>query len=558
MSKFRNQSLASKVGAMTPKENLVASNAIPKPDTKNIQGHQAYAQDKWIKLLTMLNTLKLDNQFYRTENQTAKDLRSLIIECAQADPYFTAQCIVYSRCAGEGMRSINHLAAVYLSAHISGMDWSKRFFGLWNKKDQKGGTIFRPDDISEIVAAYTILNPKVKKVKTKAGMVEKTGNVSITNAMKKGFKSALENMDSYSLLKYKSSLLDIINLVRPNPENSKAVVEYNGNKVSVFEAIIKGYNVSADTWEVAQSDAGQIVAKAVKEGKLTKKEAEEVLKEAKSDNWESLLVDGKLGILAALRNIRSILLAKPKATTVDLLCKLLSDGDAIRKGKVMPYQIDMANEVLNAEFTDTNSRKISKALLAGYELALPNLAELLTGDTLVMVDFSGSMSTNIQDPKRATNYRSSCMDKAALIAATIAKATNGDLIRFGSNAEYVNYNTNMDVFSLAKSIQKGMGGTSLAQAWKVAQESKRKYTRVFILSDNECNIGSSYKAYQSYVEKTGDPYVYSVDLAAYGTTAIAGPKVRYYYGYGYTMFDDIATCEFNANYHLEKVKKIII
>ena len=558
MSKFRNQSLASKVGAMTPKENLVASNAIPKPNTKNISGKEAYVQDKWLKLLTMLNTLKLENQFYRSENQTAKDLRSLIIECAQADPYFTAQCIVYSRCVGEGMRSINHLAAVYLSAHVSGLDWSKRFYGLWNKKDQKGGTIFRPDDISEIVAAYTLLNPKVKKVKTKAGMVEKTGNVSITNAMKKGFKSALENMDTYSLLKYKSSLLDVINLVRPNPSNSKAVVQHDGKTVSVFEAIIKGYNVSADTWEMNQSDAGQIVAKAVKEGKLSKNEAEEVLKEAKSDNWESMLIDNKLGVLAALRNIRSILLAKPKTTTIELLCKLLSNKDAIRNGKIMPYQIDLANEVINAEFSDANSRRISKALLTGYELALPNLKELLAGDTLVMVDFSGSMTAGITDPKRTTKYRTSCQDKAALIAATIAKATNGDIIRFGSNAEYVNYNANLDVFTLAKSIQIGMGGTNLSQAWKVAQQSGRKYTRVFILSDNECNVGSTYKAYQGYVEKTGDPYVYSVDLGAYGTNSIAGPKVRYYYGYGYTMFDDIATCEFNANYHLEKVKKIII
>ena len=114
-----------------------------------------------------------------------------------------------------------------------------------------------------------------------------------------------------------------------------------------------------------------------------------------------------------------------------MLCKLLSDGDAIRKGKVMPYQIDMANEVLNAEFSDANSRKISKALLVGYELALPNLAELLTGDTLVIVDFSGSMTSRVVDPKRKTSYSSTCMDKAALKAATIAKATNGDIIRFG-------------------------------------------------------------------------------------------------------------------------------
>jgi hypothetical protein len=262
---------------------------------------------------------------------------------------------------------------------------------------------------------------------------------------------------------------------------------------------MKGYNVSADTWEVAQSDAGQIVAKAVKEGKLSKEDAEVVLREAKAENWESMLVDGKLGILAALRNIRSILLAKSNSNTIDLLCKLISDPEAIRKGKIMPFQIDMANEVLLAEFSDSNARKISTALLKGYELALPNLADLLSGDTLVMVDFSGSMSSIVTDPTRKMRYKSSAMTKAALIAATIAKATNGDIIRFGSSAEYVSYNPNLDVFTLANSIKKEMGGTSLSMAWNCAKNSKKKYTRVFILSDNDIVLSISFKSSNPFI-----------------------------------------------------------
>ena len=62
----------------------------------------------------------------------------------------------------------------------------------------------------------------------------------------------------------------------------------------------------------------------------------------------------------------------------------------------------------------------------------------------------------------------------------------------------------------------------------------------------------------SYVKGCGSPYVYSVDLAGYGTNCIAGDKVRYYYGYGFSMFDDIASSEFNPEYHLEKVKQVII
>lgn len=541
MSKFRNQNLRDSLATMQPSPKLVEATKIPKPSVKNRQGHAAYSLDSWLRLLTMLNTLKLENQFYRSETETMKELKALVDTCAKEDPYLVAQCIVYSRCVGEGMRSVNHLAASYLAPHCGGLEWAKRFYSLWNKKTQSGGTVFRPDDMAEIIACFSAMN------KTKA-----------TNSMKKGFAAAIESLDAYSILKYKNALIDVINLVHPNPKNSSAMVDHNGEKVNAIDAVIKGLSVSADTWEVAQSDAGQEVAKAVKEGKIDEVQAKEILKEAKAENWGALLTEGKLGILAALRNIRNMMNTVSKDQTFDTLCTLLSDGDAIRKGKIMPYQIDLANEVVNTEFSSAESRKISAALLKGYEAAVPNLAEMLPGRNLVIVDFSGSMSTSVVDPVRKTRYKSSCMDKAALIAATIAKATNADIIRFGDNAEHVHWNMNSDVFSIAKAMKKDMGCTNLGRAWQLAQASGKKYDRVFILSDNECNRGSSYSSYMNYVKAVGSPYVYSVDMAAYGTTQLAGDKVRYYYGYGYAMFDDIAKSEFNPNYHLDKVKKIVI
>ena len=560
MAKFRNQKLAQTLANTPAQPNLVAAKKIPTPNTVNRQGFEAYSIDKWLRLLALLNVTKLQNEFYRTESQAINEVKLLVGECATENPYLTAQCIVYSRCMGEGMRSVNHLAATELAKYVSGQEWAKRFYGLWNKKAQKGGTIYRPDDISEIVACYSALNPKTVTIETRNGQTQMMKNVAITNAMKKGFKSALENMDAHLLLKYKNSLLDIINLVRPNPKASKATVTYNGEIVPVFDAIIKGYNVSADTWEVAQSDAGQEVAKAVKEGKITKTEATEILAEAKSDNWKGLLTDGKLGILAAIRNIRNILLNKPDSTTIDLLCQLIGDPKNIIQGKIMPYQIDLAIEVINTEFSDPSSRRVVQTLLKVYEDSIPNLSQLLIGNNLVIVDLSGSMSTRITDgnAKNRKSYKSTCADKALLIAATIAKATNADIIRFGSSAEYVKYNANQDVFSLGGSMYDSMGGTNLDSAWRCAANSGRVYNRVFILSDNECNVGSSYNGYTNYISKCGDPYVYSIDLAAYGTTAIAGPKVRYYYGYGFSMFEDIATSEFNPMAHIDKVKKIVI
>jgi len=542
MAKFRNANLRQRMDNMQPDEKVVTANAIPKPNTVNRSGGKAYKLDKWLRLITMLNTLKLQNQYYRSENSTMKELKSLVAQCAVEDPYLVAQCIVYSRCLGEGMRSINHLAGSYLAPYLAGQDWAKRFYSLWDKRNNKGGMIYRPDDMSEILAAFSAMN-----------------KVKATNAMKKGFSDAIERLDAYSILKYKSSLIDVINIVHPNPNKSKAFVNYKGESIKAIDAVIKGLSVSADTWESAQSEAGQIVAKAVKEGKIDKKEAEKVLKEAKSDNWAGLLKDGKLGILAALRNIRNILKVTKDETTLRQLEMLLSDGDAIRKGLIMPYQIDLATEVIASEFKSMNSRGIQSALAKGYEAAVPNLAQALPGKNLVMIDISGSMNwTNMVNGAKKAAYSKSCMDKASLIGATIAKATNADVIVFGSSAEYKQYNPNSSVFEIANAFKGNGGGTSLASAWKVAQKSGETYDRVFILSDNIANKGSSYNAYKSYVANIGNPYVYSVDLGAYGTTQLVGDKVRYYYGFGYAMFEDIANSEFNPTAHFDKIREIVI
>lgn len=541
MAKFRNANLRKTLADKQPQTKLVAANAVPKPNAVNRSGHDAYAIDKWLRLVTMLNTLKLESQFYRSETETMRELKTVLTACAKEDPYLTAQAIVYSRCVGEGMRSINHLAASYLAPYVTGQEWSKRFYSLWDKKNQKGGTIFRPDDMAEILAAFAAMN-----------------KVKATNAMKKGFADAIERLDAYSILKYKSALIDVINLVHPDPKRSKAFVTYNNEKITAIDAVIRGYAVSADTWEAAQSDAGQEVAKAVKAGKITKSEAAEILTEAKAENWNDLLTEGKLGALAALRNIRSILKVTNSEKTLRMLELLLSDGDVIRKAKIMPYQIDLANEVLKAEFQTMEGRQISQALLKGYEAAVPNLAEMLPGRNLVIVDQSGSMTTRIADPNRKTSYVSSCADKANLIAATIAKATNADIITFGSNAVFKPYSVNSDVFSIAEQIRGNMGMTNLASAWQLAAQSGKKYDRVFILSDNECNRGNSYAAYTTYLRTVGNPYVYSVDMASYGTTQLVGDNVRYYYGYGFSMFDDIANVEFNPAYHMDKIRKIVI
>ena len=546
--KERNTQLKNALGAMASKETVKAVAAIPKENAKNRQGCAAYSLSDELRLISMLNTIKLEPQFYRSENQTMTELRDLIERIGLKDPYFVAQAIVYSRCLGEGMRSVNHLAAALLAPFISGKEYAKRFYGLWDKKEKKGGCIYRVDDMSEIKDVYAALNKS-----------------TLSNSMKKGFAAVLEALDTYQLAKYKDTVIDMANLTHPKSALSKAEIVVDGKKMKVIDALMKGITVSADTWEVANSEAGQEVAKAVKAGKLTKAEAEVTLANAKNDNWEAMLTEGKLGILAAIRNIRSML-KSPRKEVIDALCKLVSNGQAIRDGKIMPYQIDYAYEVVKKEFSNSaDGRRVMEALLKGYEYAVPNLAEALPGRTCVMVDCSGSMNTYCSQAGQRSNIASTAAEKAGLIAATIAKATNADVVRFGSYAEFYSYDPNESVFSLGRKIgHDNMGGTSIPSAFELIRNAKRQYDRIILLSDNECNARGYWSgdwvsgAYKKYVHDVANPYVYAVDLAAYGTTPIAGDKVNYYFGYGFAMFEDIASKEFNPSAHIEAIRKIVI
>lgn len=540
-----NVSLRDTLASLAKKSEKICAPVPPAYNAKNLQGAEAYSLSAELQLLGMLNTCRMEPQAYRTIIQTIWRLSDLIFQVASKDAYLVAQMIVWSRCCGAGLRSVNQLAAAMLAPYISGTEWGKRFYGAFDKtsKTPKGGVVYRLDDMSEIKDFHYWWTGKV-----------------MSNAMRKGFNSVLVNADSYALTKYKKTVIDIANLTHPDPWKSKALSEIeDGRVVNTLSAILKGLPVQAETWETAQSEAGQLVAEAVKNGTLNEDEAANMLRAAKHENWKVLLQEGKLGILAAIRNLRNILKVDDDEVA-DMLCKLVSDGDKIRKGKIMPYQLEMAQTMVAmgpGGFTD-NGRKVWKALEEGMTTALPNLAELATGRNLVILDCSGSMYSGA---RMAHATVSTCMEKAAILAAMLAKATNADVIRFGGKAEYVTYNPCASLGDLAREFaSKRMGMTNISKAFDLVTQRGARYDRIFLLSDNEANGGCLRSSYIKYLETGCDPHVYCVDLACYGTVPLYDDrgKVHFYNGYSYAMLDDIALLEFDPNAHILKVREVEI
>lgn len=512
------------------------------PTVTNSQGGKGFKYDPKTELVAILAT-GMENKFYEKESERETRLNKVIDEVAKKDPEFAAKALVYYRSV-VGQRSVTHFGATRLAKHLSGTELGARFFSKRSRKENKGGIIFRLDDMFEIASCYFAKNP----------------GKNLSNALKKGFRMAIESADEYELAKYQAkgaavSLVDIFNLVRPVPRDAKMK--------KVFAKLMKGELKQFDTVEDKNTKAGQEVAAKVKSGEITQAQATVVLQEAKEDNYAQLIETRKIGYLALLRNLRNILKNTGNAALIDKACELLTDQKLIRQSLVFPHQIDIALEIMLTEFDASKMAKFAKALDKAYELAIPNLTELFTnGRTAVVFDTSGSMSGGcVRIGDKAINKKP--LEKAALIGATLAKGIGADLYQFSTYCEAVKFNPNDSVNTIknkgiAESGRVGHG-TNFNEIFKTLYKSGQ-YDRIFIISDLQGGDRIVKNSdYQTYTNRFGMPYIYTIDIQGYGTTMFSkSSKVIQLFGYGSDIYEYVKISEINPQIVIEAINAIEI
>jgi hypothetical protein len=497
----------------------------------NHQGGQGYKYDAKSELISILAT-GLDNKFYEKLGEREQRLSDVLKEVAKKDKTFAAKALIYARTV-MGQRSVTHFGAVELAKVLGGDSLGARFFSKRNRKLNKGGIIFRLDDMLEIAACYQARNP----------------NKPFSNAIKKGFKVALESADEYELAKYQAknrdlSLVDIINLVHPKPSPKMA---------PVFAKLMKGELKQFNTVEDKNTTSGQEIAAKVKTGKITKEEAQVELAQAKEDNYIELINTRKIGYLALLRNLRNILKTSTNMDLIKNACSLLTDVKLIKQSLVFPHQIDLALEIMLDEFGASKSTPFIKALNDAYELAIPNLTELFpSGRTAVMFDSSGSMATNI----RLSNNKQgseSAIGKASLIAATLAKGIGADVYHFANTCEQIRFNPLDTVNTLKKQFLSKQGSVGYGTEFNsIISKLNNKYDRIFVISDMQ---GRSYLEKNTYK----NIHIYSIDICGYGTTMFKpGNNVYSLYGYSADIYELIKKVEINPQVIIDEINKIEI
>jgi len=469
-----------------------------KTKTINLAGGEAYKQSKELELVSILLTSFVSDTFYRSSNDTLDRLKSLLSE---VDPKFAAKAAIYAR-DQFGMRSITHALAGELTTHSTGLDWAKNFYDK---------VVVRPDDMMEIMGYYLSNKTDAKKPK-------------FPNSLKKGFAKAFDKFDNYQIGKYKSSnkevkLVDIVNLVHPVPTSK--------NKEALSQLIV-GDLKNTQTWEAMLSQAGQQASN------------EDELSQLKSDAWSDLISSKKIGYFALLRNLRNIINQAPDS--IPATCQLLTDEKSIKSSRVLPFRFKTAYDEISNITSSSTTRNVLVALDSALGISVSNVPKL-DGETLVVVDVSGSMSGKPSEI-------------ASLFASILAKSNNCDVMTFATQAQYVNYNPNDSVLTIRNSFRFTGGGTNLRDAFIKAN---RAYDNIIILSDMQSFIGHDTPLSQlnSYKSRFNcNPHIFSFDLAGLGTLQIPQNQVYCLAGFSDKVFDVISALKEDRNALVNKINSI--
>jgi len=475
------------------------------PITTNLAGGKAYAQDAKHELVNMVLTNLVKDQFYRSADDTLVRLRELLDE---VDPKFAAKLAIYAR-HEMFVRSISHVLAAEVTFRVAGPPTQAKepsWIPFFIEK-----VVARADDISEIASYYMVTYG------------------AMPTRLKKGLALALQNLDGYSLAKYNSNnrLLNVLRLVHPRPTEA-------------LTQLTRGTLPAPETWEVKLSQAGQ----------------SENVEEAKTEAWGELVTSRKIGYMALLRNLRNI--AQDAPEVLDEALARITFPLEVHRGKQFPVRyLNAGYEIANSDLTDPIKRKIINKLEDAIAVAVDNVPEL-EGNTVIFVDNSGSMHSygNIG---KATNA-----EIAAIFAGAMAKKNNADIIVFSSDAEYVLYNPGDTIFNIASQIL-GYSEPSATYLGAAISAMTARYDRIIIFSDMQTWVETTHRR-ASHVqlldeyEKKFDvkPYIYSIDLAGYGSTNWEQGRVVQIAGLNEKIFDLMEMVEQDREALIHEIERVQI
>lgn len=458
------------------KYNTKELTATEKITTENLAGGQAFklSPENELAQLLMTSFFSGNDNYYETDAARQKRFIEILDACP---PEFAAKAAIYSR-DKYGMRTSSHMAAVSLAA--------KEFP---NKEGFFRNVIVRPDDMLEITSG--ILS------------AANGGKGKIPNAVKRAFASNLSKLSAYHLAKYKNSgkkvnMFDLINLT--HPKSTPAINDF-----------MNGKGIVPETYETKLSAAGNVAENLSEEDKALAKS------ENKAQAWTDLIQAGKLGYMALVKNLRNIFEQATEGTK-RLALEQLVDEERIKGSRILPFRFLTAYNEVGAM-----DSRLSTAISKAFDIACKANVTNVTGDTLIVVDTSGSMASLNSRASVPNEYLGYAL--AGALGKAIDPLEKVDLMIFGTTAKYIPLDRGAsgltNALNMATKYSGAVGHGTNFEA--IFQAINKPYKRIVILSDMQGWVGYSAPAapFRAYCERHKcSPVVYSWDLAGYGTTQL--------------------------------------
>lgn len=466
--------------------------------TVNFAGGKSFSMDSKSELVTLVLCSFLSDKFYESEDSQLKRLVKLI----ESTPHeFISKLAIYARKEFH-MRSVSHVLLAELSRLHKGDSLVK---------NTTVDAAERPDDLMEVLSYYG----------------NKYGK-PIPNALKKGIAKALTKFSSYQLLKYQGKsrdvkLVDLFNI--SHPKGTK-------EQVKMWGKLLKGQLQPPETWEVLISTAKN--------------------KEEAKARWEQLIMEDKLGYMAMLRNLRNFDKYGISEEAMQKVYQTLIDPEKVKKSKQLPFRFYNAYE-------NAPSTLFKDAASYALDIAVDNVPKF-DGKTLVCVDISGSMSSNLSGKGNA-RY----IDIAALFGGALFKAnsSNTDVFCFDDRVIKLNLSSRTPLIDLIKTINTPGGSTDLWKVFKALEENKLVYDRIVILSDMQAWNSYNYyysgygvnQCFESYKKTLGiNPKIYSIDLSGYGTLQFPQKNINLLAGWSEKIFDLMKALETDKSALLHSIE----
>ncbi|WP_339285841.1 TROVE domain-containing protein [Paenibacillus sp. FSL R5-0486] len=469
----------------------------PQPTTRNHGGYGAYERLVEEQYIQMLMTNTLNNTFYADTQQLMDDAMVSHQEMAEVDAGFMARALVYAR--NEGLMRLQPLYGLALLSKVDPDQFAKVFSKV----------VQTPADLADFL---TILRG--------------TGRGQGGRAVKRQVSQFLNGITEYWAIKYNGrgrgySLGDMIATAHPKPIDlkQKALFRYlRGHEVDLTEL---PQLQALEKLKATPNPASRMHL--IEKGKLPYSVVTSIMQPTRTV-WEALM--SQMPTFALLRHLNAMDRAGvfDKSKNIDYVTRRLTDAEALRKSRILPFRFASAYEMIARE-------ELRDALRQAVELSIGNLPTL-PGRTAIFLDRSGSMQGDY-------------LRIGSVLALALYKQTRGNALfwLFDHMVEDARPKMDESILSQAHRIR-AQGGTDTGRPVRELRDIGEKVDQIIMITDEQQNEGSPLYAELERYRRMMNPELkaFIVDIAPY-QQAMVPPrdgKTFYIYGWSETVLTYIA------------------